>query len=452
MIKGFPTDIGLIYEGERIRKANTFVDLGGPKSSVSVELLRVVPTSKVQDGKVTVVGPEISKMKEGSVVPFGVLVEVAGKKLDEDLEGVFERKLHYFENYIQGFMHLNSRDIIWCRMNKDAQKAGLTLKDVGNAIITLFRNEFSVIEKIQVTFYTDEKEAKKFLEEAREVYKKRDERLLSLSDEDVEVFYNCALCQSFAPEHVCTISPDRTGLCGSVSWFEGRASVQIDPKGSISECPKGELIDAENYEYAGVNKNANDKSGGAIQRVYMHSLFGHPQSSCGCFEAIAFYIPEADALGVVHRDFKGMTPFGIPFSTLASQVGGGKQTEGFCGIAIEYMRSPKFLVTDGGWNRVVWVPKVIKDRFYEVIPEEVRDKVATEEDAQDIESLKAFLKKKDHPVVKTWKEEEEKPVAEVSELEVPMSGVAVGGGGVSIVFKNAKIYAEKVVITRKDKK
>lgn len=448
-----PVDVGIIYEGERIRKANMYADLAGPKSK-GAELLRVIPLKKVKDGSVKVIGPDTKDMEEGKAYPFGVSVEVAGKKLEEDLEGVFERRVHDFMNYIQGIMHLNSRDIIWCRVSKEAFNKGLSLKHVGQALIDLFKSEFDVIEKMQVTFYTDKK-IDKFLKDARKAYEKRDSKVRGLKDEDVDKFYGCVLCQSFAPKHVCTITPARTSSCGSITWFEGRAAVKVDPKGPIFEVDKGEELDAMRGEYSGINQMSVERSNGEVSRVYLHSLFDHPHTSCGCFEAIGFYIPEVDGVGVVHRDFKGVTPFGIPFSTMAGQVGGGVQSEGFQGMAIEYLRSSKYLAADGGWERTVWLPKALKDRIGDDVPKKLRDKIATEEDATDLDTLKAFLQEKGHPVVKQWKEEkvEEAAVPEgvsVPQLEMPAAGIPVGGG-MTIIFKNAKIYAEKVIIKRKEK-
>lgn len=459
MAAKIPVDVGLIYEGERIRKNQMFVDLAGPKS-YGAELVQVAPMDKVKDGKVTLVGPDFKNMEEGSAYPFGIHIRVAGKQLEEDLEGVFERRVHEFSNFIQGYMHLNSRDIIWCRLSKEAAKKGLSLEHVGMALIDLFKAEWPMIEKMQVDMYTDPEAVTKFRETARGVYEKRDSRLRGLKDEDVDVFYGCALCQSFAPQHLCTITPSRTSSCGSISWFEGRAAAKIDPKGPIFEIPKGELIDDVKGEYSGPNDVTHEKSGGTVKKVFLHSIFDNPHTSCGCFEAIGFYIPEVDGIGVVHRDHRGTTPFGIPFSTMAGQVGGGVQSDGFVGMAIEYLRSPKMLQADGGWNRMVWLPKALKERVGDAIPAELKDKIASEEDATDLESLKGFLKKVSHPVIERWNGSEEKeevvvpregqPVVEATELRMPLQGLPVNGG-VSIIFKNAKIYAEKVIITRKEK-
>jgi acetyl-CoA decarbonylase/synthase complex subunit beta len=464
MASKIPVDVGLIYEGERIRKNQMYVDLAGPKS-YGAELVQVAPMEAVENGSVTLGGPDLNEMEEGKAYPFSIHITVAGEKLEEDLEGVFERRVHEFSNFVQGYMHLNSRDIIWCRVSKEAAKKGLSLKHVGTALIDLFKAEWPMIEKMQVKIYTDPEEVTRFIEEARKVYEKRDSRLRGLKDEDVDVFYGCALCQSFAPQHLCTITPSRTSSCGSISWFEGRAAAKIDPKGPIFEIPKGELIDEVKGEYAGPNEVTHDKSGGTVKRIYLHSIFDNPHTSCGCFEAIGFYIPDVDGIGVVHRDHRGTTPFGIPFSTMAGQVGGGVQSDGFVGMAIEYLRSPKMLQADGGWNRIVWLPKALKERVADAIPEEVKDKIATEEEAVDLESLKEHLKKVEHPVVERWdgevKEEkteetavpqEAQPVAEAGELRMPLQGLPVNGGGVTIIFKNAKIYAEKVIITRKEKR
>ncbi len=460
MIKDLPVDVGLIYEGERIRKNMMYVDLAGPKSRGG-ELFRVADAKKIKDGEIKVLGPDSPKMEEGKAYPFGVLVEASGKTLEEDLEGVFERRIHYFMNYIQGFMHLNSRDTIWCRVNKDSAKKGLTLKHVGQALIYLFKSEFDTIEKMQISFSTGEKEVDDFLVKAREVYGKRDARLKDLKDDDVDVFYGCALCQGFAPQHLCTITPSRTSSCGSISWFEGRAAAKVDPNGPIFAIEKGELLDELKGEYVGPNKATQEKSNGTVDRIYLHSLFDYPHTSCGCFEAIAFYMPDVDGIGVVSRNFRGTTPFGIPFSTMAGQVGGGMQSNGFAGIAVEYLRSPKYLQADGGWDRMVWLPKELKERIGDDVPEDMRGKIATEEDATDLDSLKKFLKEVEHPVVEKWVVEAEaasspaagdasvKPVAEVPELQ--FAGVPMDGGGVTIIFKNAKIYAEKVIIKRKEK-
>ena len=91
------------------------------------------------------------------------------------------------------------------------------------------------------------------------------------------------------------------------------------------------------------------------------------------------------------------------------------------------------------------------------IPKDIVDKVATEENAKNIDELKAFLKAKNHPVVAKW--ETEAPAAEAQAIQIneeaagTIMPVATAGslpimaGGFKIILKDAKIYANKVIIT-----
>ena len=456
MFKDIPVEVGVIYEGERIRRKNMQVELGGPSIKEKFELAKVKPLIKIEDGKITIIGPDIKDMDEGKAYPLGILVEVAGSTLDQQLEGVIERRIHGYMNYIEGLMHLNQRYDIWIRIGKKAFKKGLnSFQYIGKVLYKLFKSELSIIEKIQITFITDPAKVQALHPQALQDYEARDARARGLKDEEVENFYGCMLCQSFAPSHVCVISPQRYSNCGAISWFDGRASASIDPKGPVFAIKRGELINAEKGEYAGVNEVVKKKTLGDVEQVWLYTAFDHPHTSCGCFEAVAFYIPEVDGFGLVNRSFKGTTVNGLPFSTLADSTAGGRQIDGFHGLSIEYMRSPKFLDADGGWNRIVWLPKEVKERVKDFIPKEVVDKIATEEKAQDIDSLKAFLKEKNHPIV-TKREKEVEEVEQETSIESPEEGLAmpvvsastlpITAGGFKIILKDAKIYANKVII------
>ncbi|RLI20168.1 CO dehydrogenase/CO-methylating acetyl-CoA synthase complex subunit beta [Candidatus Bathyarchaeota archaeon] len=457
MFEDIPVDVSVIYEGERVRRKDMYVELGGPKIKEKFELTRVKKPEEVKDGETLIIGPDLKDLEEGKSYPFGILVEIAGSQLEEDLEGVIERRIHEYMNYIEGVMHLNQRYDIWIRVSKKSVSKGLnSFSYVGKVLYRLFKSELPIIEKMQVTFITDQEKIKELYQEALKIYDARDARARGLTDEEVDTFYGCALCQSFAPTHVCVITPQRYSNCGAISWFDGRAAARIDPKGPIFPIKKGECIDPWRGEYTGVNENAKKRSMGEVTRVWLYTAFGYPHTSCGCFEAIAFYIPEVDGLGIVHRGFRGVTVNGLPFSTMADSAAGGRQVDGFHGISIEYMRSPKFLQVDDGYKRVVWMPKEVKERVKDFIPKELVDKIATEEDAKTIDELKAFLKERNHPVVERWKameEEAEKAVEEAAPEEVSeMIPVAtaptlpITAGGVKIILKNARIFAKKVII------
>ncbi|MBD3196530.1 MAG: CO dehydrogenase/CO-methylating acetyl-CoA synthase complex subunit beta [Candidatus Lokiarchaeota archaeon] len=465
-----PVDVGPVYEGERIRSKQMYVELGGPKIEKHFELVKVRDVKKIKDGHVELHGPDLKDMEQGGRYPIGILVEVAGEQLEEDLEAVFERRIHEFCNFVNGIMHLNQRYTNWMRVSTTAYEKGFnSLELLGTILIRLFKAELPIIEKCQVTIYTDAKDIEEPYEMAMSTYEKRDERARGLHDEDVDMFYGCVLCQSFAPTHVCCITPDRTSLCGSINWFDARAAAKVDPKGPIFEVEPGECKHDVAGEYTGINEMMAKRSLGEIDRVYLYSAMEFPHTSCGCFEAVDFYIPEVNGHGIIDRNADTIAINGLAFSAMANQTGGGKQMPGFNGISLQYISSPKFQQydaieegLDGGIYQTVWMNSGLKERVQEFLPEDVRDKIATEQDVSDINELKQWLEEKEHPVVQTWVEEEEEEYEE-DEWEsegamVPMGtqtmtvpGVG-GAGGFKIILKNCKIHAEAVIIKRIDSK
>lgn len=452
MFKDMPVEVGVIFEGERVRKADIQVEFGGTEVQDKFELVRTRKPESIEDGKVTIIGPDIKDMKPGSNSPLGIIIEVAGEQIEQELEGVIERRIHYYCNYIEGLMHLNQRYDVWIRLNKKSFEKGFnSLTYLGQILMRLFKSELPIIQKIQVTFITDAEKVKQYKQEAMKTYEERDAKARGLKDEEVDSFYGCTLCQSFAPSHICVITPQRYANCGAISWFDGRAAAKVDPKGPVFTIQRGETIDSEKGEYSGVNQVVKDKSLGDIDRVQLYSAFGYPHTSCGCFEGVAFYIPEVDGFGIVHRDFKGPSVNGLPFSTMADSTAGGRQIDGFHGISIEYMRSPKFLQGDGGWRRVVWVPSAVKERVKEFIPAELEPKILTEKEAQTLDNLKDALKTRNHPVVQRWTEMPTEKTSESVTKQLRREAVvsvptASTGGGIRIILKGAKISAKKVVL------
>lgn len=469
MANEFPFEISPMFEGERVRKDDMFVELAGPKSR-GFELVRAAGIDEIEDGRFVLVGPDISAMQEGSRYPYAMIYRIAGKLVEPDLEAIVERRNHDFQNYIQGYMHLNQRYDIWVRINKDAIKKGLkSFEQIARATMMLFKNELPFIEKIEATYITDPEEVEKQRAESLKVYEARDARTRGLHDEDVDVFYGCTLCQSFAPTNVCVVTPDRISLCGAINWFDGRAAAKVDPEGPQFAIPKGEIIDKLGGEYSGVNEKAVALSGGEYSRIRLHSFFEYPHTSCGCFEVVGFYIPEVDGIGWVDRDFTGNAPNGLAFSTMAGQTGGGKQIIGFLGVGVNYFRSPKFIQADGGWNRVVWMPKNLKEKIKADIPPELSDKIPTDEDVSDLKTLRDYLEKKQHPITQRWAKEEAAAETAPPEAAVaapawsvpapamtfpagmPAMPMQFGGEGVKLVFKNAKITIDRIVLKSKEK-
>ncbi len=402
-----PIAYGAAFEGERVRKENLHVEFGG-KYSTAFEYLRARPMDQVEDGKVTLVGPDIDQAKPGKAMPLGIFVEVAGRSFHEDFESVLERRVHKFVSCASGIMHIGQRDIPWIRISAEAFQKGFRLKHLGELLIHKYHDEFSgIVDKVQVTVFTDEKLMQEVLKEAREAYRKRDERMEGMKDVDVDRFYSCILCQSYAPNHVCIVTPQRLGLCGAYTWLDCRAAHEMDAHGPNQPIPKGFCIDPNLGVWQGVNDYVAKASNGHLQQVTMYSIMQDPQTSCGCFECLVAVLPETNGVMIVNREFQGMTPIGMSFSTMAGEVGGGVQTPGFLGVGRMYLVSEKFISAEGGLQRLVWMPQELKDEMRDRLEKrlgdmeqlDLLDKIATENEATAVEELVEFLQKVEHPAL-----------------------------------------------------
>jgi len=402
-----PMSFGPAFEGERIRKDDLFMECGGGRTP-GVEVLISKDMDEVEDGLVTVEGLDIKDLEVGQNVPLGILVEVAGREMQPDFEPILERQFHHLINYIQGIMHMGQRNIMWVRIGKAAVEKGLSFAHFGKVLHGKLHQEFgAILDKIQVKIYTEEDKVQEVIALANDVYAARDERLGSMTDETEEVFYSCTLCQSFAPSHVCVITPERIGMCGAYNWLDGKASYQINPTGPNQPIAKGDCNDPVNGYYQGITEFVNQASRGAVPEVSCYSLMNNPMTACGCFEAIAAMLPMANGIMVVNRDYLGMTPSGMKFTTLAGMAGGGNQTPGFMGVSKHYMTSKKLFIAEGGIKRVVWLPKMMKEEISDKLKEvcedigmpEFYDMIATEEIGTTEEEIIEFMKKVGHPAL-----------------------------------------------------
>jgi acetyl-CoA synthase len=402
-----PCAFGPAYEGERVRGADLFCQTGGGKTQCT-EYLKIAEMSEIEDGKVIVIGPDIPDMKEGSTFPLGIFMQVAGREFQEDFEPILERQTHHLINYIQGVMHIGQRDIAWVRISKAAVEKGFTLKDIGVVLHAKFHQDFNkILDKVQVTLYTKKEDVDKLTAQARAAYKTRDERVENMTDEDEDTFYSCTLCQSFAPTHVCTVSPERTGLCGAYNWMDCKASFEINPTGPNQPIEKGEVIDPVLGQFAGVNEFIKKASRGAVTHYNFYSMVHDPMTTCGCCEAIAAMLPGCNGVMTVHRDYTGETPCGMKFTTLAGVMGGGASSPGFVGHSKFNVTQRKFLKGDGGLLRMVWMPKSLKEelrdrlikRGEELGYPNLIDMIADETVGTTEEEIMAFLQEKGHPAL-----------------------------------------------------
>ncbi len=402
-----PMAFGPAYEGERVRGADLYCQAGGGKTQCT-EYLQLAQMNEIEDGKVTVVGPDIKDIKEGGTFPLGIFMQVAGREMQEDFEPILERQTHHLINYIQGVMHIGQRDIAWVRVSKAAVEKGFSLKHIGVVLHAKFHQEFNkILDKVQVTLFTKKEDVDELTKKARAAYKHRDERVENMTDEDVNTYYSCTLCQSFAPTHVCTVSPERTGLCGAYNWMDCKASFEINPTGPNQPIEKGEVIDAKLGQFAGVNEFIRKASRGAIDHYNFYSMVYDPMTTCGCCEAIAAMLPACNGVMTVNRDYAGETPCGMKFTTLAGVMGGGASSPGFVGHSKFNITQRKFIKGDGGLLRMVWMPKALKEelrdrlikRGTELGYPNLVDMIADETVGTTEEAILPFLQEKGHPAL-----------------------------------------------------
>lgn len=402
-----PVSYGPAFEGELIRKPDTFVETGGTKST-SFELLVSRSEKEIEDGSVTLIGNDIDLGEKGKNIDLGLIVEVYGKDMQSDLEAVMERRIHHFLNFAEGVWHAGQRNSNWIRISNKAFDAGLRLRDLGKILVHKIKEEFGkVVTRVQATVVTSPDVIAERQKEALDVYEERDERMRGLKDDLVDTFYTCTMCQSFAPDHVCIVTPERLGLCGAINWLDAKASYDLSPNGPNRPLTKGDAVDPEKGEWSGVNDVVYSNSHGTVERMCLYSLMDSPMTSCGCFEVIVAMTVDMQSVILVDREYTGMTPVGMKFSTLAGSIGGGRQTPGFMGIGRKYITSDKFIAAEGGILRISWMPKHLKNivesefrkRSSELGCPDLFDLIADETVTDDAEGLMEWIAKVQHPAL-----------------------------------------------------
>jgi len=403
-----PLAYGPAFEGERVRKDDLFLEMGGGKSHCT-ELCKMAEMDEIEDGEVEVIGPDVTDIKKGDRLPLGIYVQVAGRQMQPDFEPILERQIHHLINYAQGIMHIGQRDIAWIRVGDQAIDKGFSLKDIGVIIHAKFHQDFgSILDKVKVTLYTKNEDVDKLTKRAKAEYSTRDDRVEKMTDESVETYYSCTLCQSFAPSHVCMISPERTGLCGAYNWMDCKASFEINPTGPNQPVEKGECLDDKFGQWKGVNDFVYKASRQTVDHYNFYSMLIDPMTTCGCCECIAAVLPTCNGVMTVHRDYTGETPSGMKFTTLAGVMGGGQSSPGFVGHSKYNITQGKFIVGDGGLLRMVWMPKSLKEEIKDRLLKrgedmgvaDLIDRIADETVGITEEEILPFLQEKDHPALK----------------------------------------------------
>jgi len=367
----------------------------------------VVTGEEIEDGRITLIGPDLDAAADGSQ-PFAMLIEVSGREMQPDFESVLERQIETILNDADGVIHRGQRTIVTLRIHQKSIEKGLRFRHLGEILHARLHNEYgNILSRVQITVTTDPVQIQAIWEQAQATYQQRDDRLGSLTDEDVDTFYTCNLCQTIAAGHLCVISPEHPGVCGAVDWMDARAAVSIRPVGPNKAVQKEGLLDAKLGQWQSINQIAAQESGGALAAYSLYSLMQDPGSACGDFECITAMLPLSNGVMVVGHDYEGMNPSGMDWAMLYEMVGAGMPVSGFLGHSKRALQRDKFIAAEGGWRRIVWMNHALREELRPVldvlaakvgIPGFV-EMIATEQNAMTEDEILTHMEAMGHPAL-----------------------------------------------------
>jgi acetyl-CoA decarbonylase/synthase complex subunit beta len=282
LAEGITVNFGPRYLGERVLREDMYAELGGPKSCGFDLLVTESDPSKVTDGKVTLIGPDIPEMEEGGIYPFVWILRVYGENLTERHTSLLERNLIEFQDQVEGYMRVNTRQYLWTRVTKKCVQGGFSVAELARGTMMMMKAALpDLVDAIEAEFRTCDPEAVKDLIEdyAMPIWDKRDHYLGERKDDDVEHFFGCTLCQTFAFNHVCVIAPERPPFCGITMYDDAEIIIEMDPHGYLHKFKKGAVIDELAGEYEGINDCVRQKSNDTIKRLNLYSTISYPQTS-----------------------------------------------------------------------------------------------------------------------------------------------------------------------------
>ena len=228
---------------------------------------------EIEDGKVELVGPDIDTVEVGAAMPLAIRVEVAGRKMQKDFEPILERQIHRFVNAGDGHhAHRPARTSSGAASARRPTRRASASKHFGTILHAKMHDEFG---EIAGQGRGDDLHARRrvgrLLPEALAAFDERDERVAGMTDESVDTFYSCTLCQSFAPNHVCIISPERLGLCGAYNWLDGKAAYEINPHGPNQPIKKG-AVHRRRYGRVGGRQRSSSTTTPTARRAVLRLL------------------------------------------------------------------------------------------------------------------------------------------------------------------------------------
>ena len=364
-----------------------------------------IQTAKVLGGKANsffCVRPAIKVDKKNNVIgepaeDIGILVEISAEHFTDDIALSVEAVALKAINYLSGVHAYKDDRIFHLELNAETE---IDEEKITQAIYWGIRHEYPRLKNIAISIYY-EPDAIALESQRVSAYKSEQRELVkNMTEDNTQEFCICTECRPFSLVHTCILTPERMPMCASRTYASVKAAAYFGSSAvpwkrqSEKELPlrhvfkRGKLLNSEKGEYQGCNRMYREMTDGQLKRVFLHSLRDYPLTSCGCFQALAFWLEQVRAIGIMLRSSKSTTPHGQTWAMLANKAG-GKQCSGIMGVSLAYIRSANFLKGDGVFGNVVWVDSDLHNKIGDLFL--TGQKVATEKDVQTMKDLKQFL-------------------------------------------------------------
>jgi CO dehydrogenase/acetyl-CoA synthase beta subunit len=174
-----------------------FAELGHPaKASQSMTLLSY-ERDAVEDGRITVVGPDLDRIEQGAKLDYAQVMILAIK--EGAMPDPFDlERTQYLTDRLPGYMVRAMPGRLWVRIGKQGKRNGLDLATIGAALIAAYRLDFEEVVAAETILVTSSAEDVRRLEPIAleaEILAGQHKKLVLGIDGDIECSaLDCEVC------------------------------------------------------------------------------------------------------------------------------------------------------------------------------------------------------------------------------------------------------------------
>jgi CO dehydrogenase/acetyl-CoA synthase beta subunit len=194
--EGLPVRVGPNANPGIILREDTYVELGNPEVGSCAFILFTDKPELVNDGRITVIGPDI-KDSDNKSLPFGQVLLMGGTELGgrehEEL-----KYLGFVGDQIEGYMVRSYTRSIWSRVSKDAAAKGFCLESLGRALMSIYKSGNTKIESMEALFVTsgrgDIKELDDIATQVQKITREIVRETWKIRGYDIDCANDCSSC------------------------------------------------------------------------------------------------------------------------------------------------------------------------------------------------------------------------------------------------------------------